>query len=247
MGFSLTSSLGPVSAASIWLLRILFAPLRFQSRSLALFSSTVRTPPPRQFFPLFPASAACAVPSLYDLFIAPDMFPDPFFGAHCSLISADPFPGSVGGKPNIEAVGTGPPAQIGILEIDGSQDGRPDDCESDLPVTHAPKDASLRCPPTRRRQDHRLRRLVDAGLYPTGILDEHRATRTAVGVFDVCHMGEVHFRGRGAAATVQRLVTNDVARLENGRAFYTVACLTLGRHRRRSDRLSRQPTTTWSS
>ena len=64
--------------------------------------------------------------------------------------------------------------------------------------------------------------------YPTGILDEHRATRTAVGVFDVCHMGEVHFVGRGAAATVQRLVTNDVARLENGRALYTVACLPSG-------------------
>jgi glycine cleavage system T protein (aminomethyltransferase) len=64
--------------------------------------------------------------------------------------------------------------------------------------------------------------------YPTGILDEHRATRTAVGMFDVCHMGEVHFVGSGAAATVQRLVTNDVARLENGRAFYTVACLKSG-------------------
>ncbi|HMF42189.1 MAG TPA: glycine cleavage system aminomethyltransferase GcvT [Polyangia bacterium] len=64
--------------------------------------------------------------------------------------------------------------------------------------------------------------------YPTGILEEHRATRTAVGVFDVCHMGEVHFTGPGAAATVQRLVTNDVGRLENGRAFYTVACLPTG-------------------
>jgi aminomethyltransferase len=77
-------------------------------------------------------------------------------------------------------------------------------------------------------------RMVDFGgwampvSYPTGILDEHRATRAAVGVFDVCHMGEVHFTGAGAAATVQRLVTNDVARLENGRAFYTVACLPSG-------------------
>jgi aminomethyltransferase len=64
--------------------------------------------------------------------------------------------------------------------------------------------------------------------YPTGILEEHRATRTAVGVFDVCHMGEVHFTGAGAGATVQRLITNDVARLENGRALYTVACLPSG-------------------
>jgi len=77
-------------------------------------------------------------------------------------------------------------------------------------------------------------RMVDFGgwsmpvSYPTGILDEHRATRASVGVFDVCHMGEVHFTGPGAAATVQRIVTNDVARLENGRAFYTVACLPSG-------------------
>ena len=64
--------------------------------------------------------------------------------------------------------------------------------------------------------------------YSTGILDEHRATRTAIGVFDVCHMGEIRFRGPRAAEAVQRLVTNDVARLTDGRAFYTVACLPSG-------------------
>jgi glycine cleavage system T protein (aminomethyltransferase) len=64
--------------------------------------------------------------------------------------------------------------------------------------------------------------------YATGILDEHRTTRTAVGVFDVCHMGEVHFRGPRAAAAVQRLVTNDVSRLVDGRALYTVACWPTG-------------------
>ena len=31
--------------------------------------------------------------------------------------------------------------------------------------------------------------------YPSGILEEHRATRMTVGIFDVCHMGEVHFAG----------------------------------------------------
>ena len=77
-------------------------------------------------------------------------------------------------------------------------------------------------------------RMVDFGgwsmpvSYPAGILEEHRATRQAVGVFDVCHMGEVHFTGPGAAATVQRLVTNDLRRLEDGQAFYTVACLRTG-------------------
>jgi glycine cleavage system T protein (aminomethyltransferase) len=60
--------------------------------------------------------------------------------------------------------------------------------------------------------------------YPAGILEEHRRTRTAVGVFDVSHMGEVHFRGPRAAAAVQRLVTNDVGKRDDGRALYTVAC-----------------------
>jgi aminomethyltransferase len=64
--------------------------------------------------------------------------------------------------------------------------------------------------------------------YPGGILDEHRATREAVGVFDVCHMGELHFRGSRAAEAIQRLVTNDVGRLTDGRALYTVACLPSG-------------------
>ena len=64
--------------------------------------------------------------------------------------------------------------------------------------------------------------------YPGGIIDEHRATREAVGVFDVCHMGEIHFRGARAAEAVQRLVTNDVGQLADGRALYTVACLPTG-------------------
>jgi aminomethyltransferase len=73
-------------------------------------------------------------------------------------------------------------------------------------------------------------RIIDFGgwlmpvSYPSGIIDEHRATRRAVGVFDVSHMGEVHFRGPRAADAVQRLVTNDVSKLGAGRAFYTVAC-----------------------
>ncbi len=60
--------------------------------------------------------------------------------------------------------------------------------------------------------------------YPAGILEEHKATRTAVGVFDVCHMGEIHFRGEGAGKAVQRLVTNNVAGMADGRAMYAVAC-----------------------
>src|SRR4051812_30752958 len=60
--------------------------------------------------------------------------------------------------------------------------------------------------------------------YPAGIVEEHRATRNAIGVFDVSHMGEVHFRGPRAAQAVQRLVPNDVGRLVDGGALYTMAC-----------------------
>lgn len=60
--------------------------------------------------------------------------------------------------------------------------------------------------------------------YGAGIVEEHKATRAAVGVFDVSHMGEVHFRGPRASEAVQRLVTNDVSKLSDGAAMYTVAC-----------------------
>ena len=60
--------------------------------------------------------------------------------------------------------------------------------------------------------------------YPDGIIEEHKATRGAVGVFDVCHMGEIHFRGPRAAEAVQRLVTGNVGTMTDGRAMYAVAC-----------------------
>src|SRR5689334_3393194 len=62
----------------------------------------------------------------------------------------------------------------------------------------------------------------------SGIIEEHKAVRAGVGMFDVSHMGEVEFRGPRAAEAVQRLVTNAVSRLTPGAAFYTVACLPSG-------------------
>ncbi|HEX3554722.1 MAG TPA: glycine cleavage system aminomethyltransferase GcvT [Thermoanaerobaculia bacterium] len=54
-----------------------------------------------------------------------------------------------------------------------------------------------------------------------GVIDEHRAVRTAAGLFDVSHMGEVRVRGAGAEAFLQRLTPNDVAKLIPGRAHYS--------------------------
>lgn len=58
----------------------------------------------------------------------------------------------------------------------------------------------------------------------SGIIDEHKAVRSAAGIFDVSHMGEVFVRGPHAAECVQLLVTNDVEKLHDGRAMYTVMC-----------------------
>jgi aminomethyltransferase len=58
----------------------------------------------------------------------------------------------------------------------------------------------------------------------TGILEEHKAVRESAGIFDVCHMGEIVFRGPRAQEAVQRLVTNDLGKLTDGKALYTVMC-----------------------
>ncbi len=57
-----------------------------------------------------------------------------------------------------------------------------------------------------------------------GIVAEHERVRTKVGLFDVSHMGEIDIEGPGAAAFVDTLVTNRVAKLEDGQICYTVAC-----------------------
>ncbi|HET6304484.1 MAG TPA: glycine cleavage system aminomethyltransferase GcvT [Myxococcota bacterium] len=58
----------------------------------------------------------------------------------------------------------------------------------------------------------------------TSILDEHRAVRERVGLFDVSHMGQIHLRGPEAVATAERLVTCEVASLAVGRVRYGCLC-----------------------
>jgi aminomethyltransferase len=57
-----------------------------------------------------------------------------------------------------------------------------------------------------------------------GVRGEHIAVRTACGVFDVSHMGEIETEGPGALALLQRLLSNDVAKIEIGGAQYSVLC-----------------------
>ena len=58
----------------------------------------------------------------------------------------------------------------------------------------------------------------------TGIREEHQAVRTGVGVFDVSHMGQIETRGRQADALLQHLVSNDVRRMPEGGAQYSLLC-----------------------
>jgi aminomethyltransferase len=57
-----------------------------------------------------------------------------------------------------------------------------------------------------------------------GIIDEHRTVRSAVGCFDVSHMGEFEVEGPGALAALQRLTTNDVTALAVGQVQYSLLC-----------------------
>src|SRR3989442_2161715 len=60
--------------------------------------------------------------------------------------------------------------------------------------------------------------------YPTGILSEHQAVRTACGLFDLSHMGRVCLLGRDALALAQECCTRDLARIRPGEAAYSVVC-----------------------
>ncbi len=61
----------------------------------------------------------------------------------------------------------------------------------------------------------------------TGINDEHMTVREKAGVFDVSHMGEIWVKGPKALALLQRITTNDVAKLVDGKVQYT--CMPNGR------------------
>ena len=54
-----------------------------------------------------------------------------------------------------------------------------------------------------------------------GLISEHLAVREAAGLFDVSHMGEFEIEGPGALAFLQRVTSNDVAKLTDGRAQYS--------------------------
>jgi len=58
----------------------------------------------------------------------------------------------------------------------------------------------------------------------TSIMDEHQAVRTAAGIFDISHMGEVTVSGADAAAFLNSVLTNDIRKLTAGLGQYTLMC-----------------------
>ncbi len=58
----------------------------------------------------------------------------------------------------------------------------------------------------------------------SGIVEEHNAVRSSVGIFDVSHLGKIVVRGPGAVAFVNASLSNDLGRIGPGRAQYTL-CL----------------------
>jgi aminomethyltransferase len=58
----------------------------------------------------------------------------------------------------------------------------------------------------------------------SSIIEEHMAVREQAGLFDVSHMGELRVEGPEALSLIQRLITNDASRLDDGQALYTVMC-----------------------
>jgi aminomethyltransferase len=61
-------------------------------------------------------------------------------------------------------------------------------------------------------------------LYYSSIIDEHRAVRSAAGIFDISHMGEIVARGPKAVEFVNHALTNDARKLAPGQGQYTLMC-----------------------
>jgi aminomethyltransferase len=58
----------------------------------------------------------------------------------------------------------------------------------------------------------------------SGVVKEHTAVRSTVGIFDVSHLGKLVVRGDGALEFVNACLTNDLARIRKGQAQYTLCC-----------------------
>ena len=85
---------------------------------------------------------------------------------------------------------------------------------------------ALRMPPLSAVHEERGASFTDFGGWEMpvefdSIREEHAAVRSAAGIFDVSHMGEIEVTGPDATALMQQLTSNDVERLDPGEAQYS--------------------------
>src|SRR4051794_6859964 len=95
-----------------------------------------------------------------------------------------------------------------------------------LPDTFAMSSPPLKKTPLNARHRASGAKMVpysgwDMPLEYRGITAEHMAVRTAAGLFDVSHMGEIELAGKDALAAVQQICSNDASRLQPGQAQYS--------------------------
>lgn len=57
-----------------------------------------------------------------------------------------------------------------------------------------------------------------------GVIAEHLAVREKAGLFDVSHMGEITFKGKGALASLNHILTNDFTNMPLGKVRYSIMC-----------------------
>jgi aminomethyltransferase len=88
--------------------------------------------------------------------------------------------------------------------------------------------SNLRTPLYQWHVDHKARMVPFGGwempVQYAGIAPEHRAVRTAVGVFDISHMARVNFGGPDALALLEHVFTNSVATMKDGQVRYGLVC-----------------------
>lgn len=87
-------------------------------------------------------------------------------------------------------------------------------------------DAALERTPLYRQHVQLNAKMVEFGGWEmpvqyTGIIEEHRAVRTAAGLFDVSHMGQIQVSGTGAMDFLQHLAASDIRKLDIGRCQYS--------------------------
>ena len=92
-------------------------------------------------------------------------------------------------------------------------------------------DAALKTSPLHDRHVALGAKMADFGgwempiEYPGGgVVREHTAVRTSVGIFDVSHLGKARVSGPGARDFVNRCLANDLGRITEGKAQYTLCC-----------------------